>query len=542
VDVSALLLLYRLQSRAVVRRLVGNLRTVKGVLLFVFGVAVIGLWLAPSLWQAMGMPRTDPKVVQDVAPVLLLASCLLQAFSSGGERAIAFTPAEVDFLFAGPFTRRQLLAYKVGKSVAGMAFSATLLSVVLLRHAAHWGQAWVGLFLAMMFLQLVGMAITLVGQSVGERAYTRGRKVALGLVLAAVAVVVLPAMSGGGGARPGFFEVARTLRASRVGSVVLAPLDVFGRLFTADAWWPGGWMDVGLAVAINGALLLLVFYLDADYLEAAANRSVAAYERARRVRQGGVMVASVPGGRPRGAIPRLPYCAGAGPIAWRQATSAIRNGRGMLMVLLILAVAVGPAVLAARQGGANVAGTAVGAMAWITLIVGAWLRFDFRGDLDQLDYLKSLPVRPWAMAAGQIVTPTLLMTACHLAIVGTVIGATRRADAVLVFAAVVCLPFNAMLFAIENLIFLLFPTRAAANPADFQGYGRQILLLFAKGMLTLAAAGVAGACAAIVHVTTDSWAASAATAGGVLTLIAAGLVPVVGWAFARFDVAGDVPA
>src|SRR4051812_38858166 len=141
----ALLFLYRLQSRAVVRRLVGNLGTVKGVLLFVFGLAVIALWLAPSLWQAMRMPRTDPKVVQDVVPVLLLATCLLQAFTSGGERAIPFTPAEVDFLFPGPFTRRQLLAYKVGKAVAGMLFSATLLSIVLLRHAAGWGEAWAGL-------------------------------------------------------------------------------------------------------------------------------------------------------------------------------------------------------------------------------------------------------------------------------------------------------------------------------------------------------------------------------------------------------------
>src|SRR3954452_14558776 len=85
-----LLLLYRLQSRAVLRRLVGNLRTPQGVLLFLFGLAVIALWLAPSLWQAMQMPRTDPHVVLDIAPVLLLATCLLQAFTSGGDKAIAF--------------------------------------------------------------------------------------------------------------------------------------------------------------------------------------------------------------------------------------------------------------------------------------------------------------------------------------------------------------------------------------------------------------------------------------------------------------------
>jgi len=538
-----LFLLYRLHTRAVLRRLVGNLRSPKGVLLFLFGLAVVGLWLAPSLWQAMHMSRTDPHVVQDVAPVLLLATCLLQAFTSGGDKAIAFTPPEVDFLFPGPFTRRQLLAYKIAKSIAGMAFSATLLSVVLLRHAAHWGQAWVGLFLAMLFLQLVGMAITLAGQSVGERAYTRWRKVLLAIVLIGVGVAVLPAMANQG-ARPGFFEVARTLRSSRVGGVVLAPLEVFGRLFTAEQWWTTGLTYAALAVVIDAALLAIVFYLDADYLEAAANRSAVVYDRIRRIRQGGVIAASAGrGGKARGAIPRFPHVAGAGSIAWRQATAALRSGRGMLMMLLLLAIAAGPAVWAARESGegGSVSGAAVGAMAWITLIVGAWLRFDFRGDLDQLDYLKSLPIRPWAMAAGQVVTPTLLMTACHLAIVAGVVAVAGRADRILIFAAVVCLPFNAMLFAIENLIFLVFPTRAAANPADFQGYGRQILLLFAKGVLTLMAAALTAAVAMLVHVATSSWPATAATAGLTLTVIAASLLPAVGWAFARFDIAGDTP-
>jgi hypothetical protein len=365
----------------------------------------------------------------------------------------------------------------------------------------------------------------------------------------AIGAAVLPAMGHGGGERPGFFEIARTLRGSRAGAILLAPLEVFGRLFTADAWWPAGLAYAGLAVAMDVALLAVVFFLDADYLEAAASKSAAVYERMRRMRQGGVMAASsAPGSgrRARWRLPQLPYAAGAGPMAWRQATAAVRNGRGMLMMLLFLAVAAGPAILAARNeeggGASGVSGIAVGAMAWITLIVGAWLRFDFRGDLDQLDYLKSLPVAPWAMAAGQIVTPTVLMTICHLLIVAGVTAALGHADRVLVFAAVVCLPFNAMLFAIENLIFLLFPTRAAANPADFQGYGRQILLLFAKGLLTLVAGGIAAALAMVAHLLTDSWVVSAATAGVVLTVIAAALVPAVGWAYARFDVSSDVPA
>jgi hypothetical protein len=514
------------------------MRSVKGALLGVFGLIVVGLWLAPSLWQAHSLPRTDPGAVRDVAPVILLAMSLLALVTSGGEKAVTFTPAEVDFLFPGPFTRRQLLAYKIGKAVAGVTFSSVLMAVVFLRHASGWMQAWAGIFLAMMFMHLLSMAVTLVAQSAGERAYTRTRKIVLGVILLAVVAAVWPALMKGG--RPGFFEIARMLRESRVGAVVLAPLEVFGRLFTAGGWGEGlGY--AALAAGIDAVLMFVVFYLDADYLEAAASRSQAMYERMQRVRRGGLAALGGPAKRARGSVPQLPYLAGAGPIAWRQMTAAVRNSKGLLFVMVILAVSMGPLLFTAKAGH-SLSGAVVGSMAWMTLIVGAWLRFDFRGDLDQMDHLKSLPASGAAVSLGQLVTPTLLMTACHLAIVGSVLAVSRRMDLVLVSAAALCLPFNALLFGIENFIFLLFPTRAAATPGDFQGYGRQILVFFAKGALLLVTAGIAAAAGFVTYRLSHSWPATVGTAGAVLLAAAVGTVPAVAWAFARFDVAGDLPA
>jgi hypothetical protein len=528
-----------LQTRALVRRLTRGVRSVKGAVLFVFGVAVVGLWLAPSVWQAHVVGRTDPRAVLDLAPVLLLASCLLTVITSGGEKAIAFSPAEVDFLFPGPFTRRQLLAFKIGKSLGGIAFSSLLLSVVLLRHARAWPAAWAGLALAMLFLQMFGVAITLVAQSIGERAYTRGRKVVLGLVIVLALAWVLPRMSAGGG-RPGFLEMAKSLRASRVGHVLLAPLEAFGRLFVADRLWPDAFVYGGIALGIDVLLVFVVFYLDADYLEAAAARSQVLYDRLQRVRRGGGLAAIGAPAKGRWAMPRLPYWAGAGPVVWRQGTTALRNSKGLLMVLLILAIAVGPLVLSANRDG-NLSGSVVGAMAWMTLIVGSWIRFDFRGDLDQMDHLKSLPASGWAISAGQLVTPAVLMTLCHALVVASVMAATRRWDPVLAFAAVVSAPFNAMMFAVENLIFLVFPTRGAQNPTDFQGYGRQLLILFAKGIILLIACGIAALVAYVGHQLTGSWTASAVTAAFVLTAEAVALVPAVAWAYGRFDVSRDMP-
>ncbi len=534
---NALIVLYRLQGRAMARRATRGARSVKGALLLAFGVVIVGLWLAPSVWLAQSSPRTDPAQVLDAAPVLLLSACLLAVVTSGGEKAIAFTPAEVDFLFPGPFTRRQLLAYKLGKTLAGVVFSSLMLSAVLLRHAASWPHAWVALLLAMLFLQLFSMAVTLLAQSAGERAYTRGRKVVLALVVVAIAVAVYPYLKGGG--RATFMEIARALRSSRVGAVLLAPLDVFGRLFVAGEWWPDGLKNAGLALGIDLALMAVVFVLDADYLEAAATKSQALHARLARVRKSGFAAIGGTGGKARGSVPMPPPWRGAGPVAWRQATTAIRNARALLFVLLIIAIGAGP-VLRSAGDEHELAMPVINLLVWMTVIVASWFRFDFRGDLDQMDYLKSLPVSALALSAGQLVTPVLMMTACHWLIVGGVMIAARRADETLIAAAVLSVPLNLLLFSVENVIFLLMPSRTVAGPADL--LGRNMLMLFAKMLILAIFGGIAGLAGYAVYAYSRSAPGAIGTAALLLTAFALATLPLVAWAFNRFDVAGDTPA
>src|SRR6266571_5077726 len=78
------------------------------------------------------------------------------------------------------------------KSVKGTFLFIVGVLVVFLRHASGWPAAFAGLFLAMLFVQLFGMAITLIAQAAGERAYTRSRKIVLALILAAIAFALLP--------------------------------------------------------------------------------------------------------------------------------------------------------------------------------------------------------------------------------------------------------------------------------------------------------------------------------------------------------------
>ncbi len=116
---------------------------------------------------------------------------LLIVFSSAGEAAVYFTPAEVDFLFAAPFTRRELLYYKLARTFLALLVMSAFFSLTFLTSIHYWPWGYVGLLLAMAMVQLLGMVTALTGQIVAESAYTRARK----SVLLAVAVVVLAGLA-----------------------------------------------------------------------------------------------------------------------------------------------------------------------------------------------------------------------------------------------------------------------------------------------------------------------------------------------------------
>jgi len=48
------------------------------------------------------------------------------------------------------------------------------------------------------------------------------------------------------------------------------------------------------------------------------------------------------------------------------------------------------------------------------------LKFDFRDELDRLDMLRSLPLRPGAVAAAELVAPVLMLTILQLILLAAV--------------------------------------------------------------------------------------------------------------------------
>src|SRR5208337_2939943 len=114
------------------RYLVRNLRTVKGAVLGLVGLLVFGSWLSTLFFMPTNHAGFPAETIRTNGPAFLLIYCLLNVVLSSGEKGIYFTPAEVNYLFPGPFTRRQILAYKILATVF-LGLPATLVLALFFR-------------------------------------------------------------------------------------------------------------------------------------------------------------------------------------------------------------------------------------------------------------------------------------------------------------------------------------------------------------------------------------------------------------------------
>jgi hypothetical protein len=537
----ALWTLIRLHFKSVLRRTVRGVRRPRGFVFLLFGLLVFCMYIIPSIYGATKIHRTDPQTVRTVAPFAILGFCLGNLFVSFGESAVAFTAAEVDFLFPGPFSRRSLLAFKMIKTALGTTSTALIFSLVMLRFSSHWIACFIGIWLTIQFMQLFAMAVVMLGQTLGERAYTAVRRTAVLIILAVVLLLAAPKLAAGLNTDP--MQLMRQVHSTLLGHVLLWPFDVFAKTITAQNIFPELIQSALIALTIDLLMLAAVISLDANYMETAAALSLRRYERFNRIRRGGV--AGMTGrANTRLHVKPLPFLGGAGPIAWRQLTGAVRNSRG-LFILLSISCTIAAVFLMRHHSKANSDfGSIAGVAIWINLIFVSMLKFDFRDELDRLDLLRSLPITPTAIAAAEVAVPTLLLCAIQsLLLVAAAVE--HLAPLPLLFAAAAfSLPFNLLLVSIENLMFLLFPLRSVGLIAgDMQMVGRQMIIFFCKFLLLMTGLSLAALLALPAYILSQkSWPAFTAVMWLALLIISLSMIPLLAHRFSRFDPSLDTPA
>jgi hypothetical protein len=436
------------------------------------------------------------------------------------------------------------LIYKLAKTLPGSVLMAWIFSASFLIYLDSWLSAFLGIWLTLAFAQLVTLAAALARQIVAEYAYTVARKL-IGIALAVLAAAGLAQALWQAPVRS-IADLARHFRETRTGIVLLAPFEVFSHAILARNWFPElvGW--AGGAVAIDLILLALVLKLDADYIEAAAAISQKVYDRALRARRGGGLAPPSSKTAARIRLRPFPWLGGGGPLAWRQILLVTRLSRYVLLLFLVLGAVL--LTLAFALGSEGPAAEAVPVMgiallAYMTLMVTMQLPWAFRGDLDHIDFLKTLPVAPLALATGELAGGVLLLALIQLIILAGLMAAGANPAIVLV-AAAFAVPIDVLMLAMNNVLFLIYPVRwGQGGSVDFQLMGRAMLFVLLDFLMLIPALGIPAAIGGIVCAVTGfyfpafavtSWVALAAELPVWLLLLA--------WTFQRFDPSTDTPA
>jgi hypothetical protein len=536
----SLWLLLRLRSWGWLRARLRDVRTVKGALLVVAG----SLCLLPALVLALIAPASlidaQITVIERFGPLGMFAFCVLNVLLSTGERVVYYSPAEINYLFCGPYRPRQVLLYKMVGGFGGGLLTAGLLTLVFVVHARSALAAFAGLFLALAMLYLFTLAVSLFASMVGALAFDRRRKLLLaalvGLVLFSLAQLGKEALA----LSP--WELLARLERSPAARAVATPFLPFVRAFTAKRLWPDlvGWSAV--ALAIDAAMVGLVLVLNTSYYEASAAATARMYERLRRERAGAAWAGR---GKYRFGLPMLPWWGGVGPIAWRQLTAVARSPGRLLALFFLFAIPVATFLLIVnRSEGLNDPSTAVVAVS-VLLAVGLFapsmIGYDFRPDLGRLEVLKTLPLEPGRLVVGQLVTPALVLTAEEWLALAVIALITRPGPALCAAVVVVLPAFNFLLLEVENLFFLWYPARwVAGNTLDFETMGRQVFLILGKTASAGIVAGVATALGAAAYfVAGRSWAAAVSVACLTVLGFDAAMVPLLARSFVDFDVARE---
>ena len=365
-------------------------------------------------------PRVPASLAGPLAVAPALGGLALMLAAAGAwlfpmdSSLLAFSEAEQQFLFPAPVSRRQLLIYRIMRSQIGMLFGSAMigifspptLGVSRLRISAA---SWIILVTARLYFTGVTLARARLGLSAGRTrrvAWLPLSALALALALVAGAVGAQWRLTPPADALAGLLLIGRAAD-SLPASVVLLPFKALVQPLFSE--WPGPYfVAIAWALVVLGAVATWVLLSDEAFQDAvsdaATRRSQEPVNRGEpvyKVRSTGWILP--PTGRPETAF------------AWKAAMQTLRmvDKRSLLRSVVILSSLT---IVAALMGRANGLASLLGAFSmagtmFSILLAPQIVRMDMRQDLQHLELLKTWPVKASAVVRGELVWPSVIITA-----------------------------------------------------------------------------------------------------------------------------------
>ena len=507
---AALLYLFK---RTAANRLRSQLRRVRNPrYVFAVIVGVLYIWLALFRNTRVGNGPLSSIVDTTLFAPIIAAFLLLAAgrwWLFGSDRsALAFLPAEVQFLFPAPVSRRTLVHAKLLRNQFAILLN-TLIWTILLRGGAQTPDGWrrgIALWLLFSTLSLHRLGASIVrANAIDNDGAGRKRSiipvVIFGALIAAVAFGLVTEIDS--------FRVANAQGYKAIGAAVV---DALGKPIPRYALWPvrallnpifaptyAAWLAaIPLSLLILLAHYLWVVRLDHAFEEAALEASQHRAERLLRFRTSQLGKAR----SRKGKLARIPSMAIRGrpelAIVWKNVAAAIRGGAWRTqLVSFTIGLAVFAAVTkSASNDAANIfVGVAFGWAAMLLFVGPLWMRFDLRLDLTRLAILKTFPLTGRSIVLAEIIGVSVLhtLTIWSLLTVPLVmifldqeLAIAAGANVPRFLAVIVAVPvFNFLMFTIQNATALLFPAwvRLGTESRGFETMGQNLLTTGATALV-----------------------------------------------------------
>ena len=574
-------LLY-LQYHSIKNRLVMRIKRLKQPKYLVGGI-VGGLYFYWYFFRTLfGTPTRGQAVTLLASPgnlalfesigALILLMILLMAWIIPHQRAaLAFTEAEVAFLFPAPISRRGLIHFKLLRSQTAILFTTLFLLLVTNRFG---GKAWIhaaGWWLALSVLNLHFLGSSFARTMLLDRGIANWQRrlgiLALVVLTAGIVIVwvrqTMPPFEPSRVQEPDAIkDYAQQVLTAGPLPYLLYPLRLVVRPYLA----PNAWAFV--SVLGPAVLLLLLHYWwvvrsNVAFEEASVEASRKLAETVAAVRAGNWRGTRKPPKRKRSPFKLRSMGPPAVALLWKNLISAGQAfSLRMWLSLAVFAVcaSVGIGQVSGRSGLRAALGMiAAMLMAWSLLLGTQLLRQDFRQDLPLADILKTYPLRSWQLALGELLAPATALTGIQWFLLILVVGlfwepATGRLGWAswlgLGFGAALIVPMvNMITLQIPNASALLFPAWFQTTKGGGQGIevmGQRLIFLLGQMLAFIVALIPAAALSAgvffVVKMLFGVVAAiplASIAAAFVLAVEAALGVMLLGWLFERFDVSAE---
>ena len=499
--------------RAQVKRLRSPRNAVAIVLSF--GYFYFVFWRNSAGKNGSGSPFSaliGNEFVGPVAAALLLFTSARWWLFGADRSALAFTPAEVQFLFPAPISRRGLVHAKLVRGQLAILINTLIWSVFLRGNGASAG-GWrrgvaVWLLFSTLSLHRLGAAIVRTNAIEHQRAGQRRSVIPLIVFSAVVAAVAWGLISQ--------IDAIKLANVQGMKATLHAVVVALSQTIPAIALWPvraivepvftttsALWLHLLPASLLVFALhYLWVLRLDASFEEAALEATKTRAERIQSFR-------SAQGLRkrnPKGKIAWIPKMALMGrpeiAIAWKNIAAALRGSawRAQTIIFFIGLAAVAVMTQFWGEKTAQVFVALCGAWGGMLVFIGPFsMRYDLRLDLPRLAILKTYPLSGSKLVAAEIAGVTILhsisiwtimiVPITLFAIDPRMFGDVSDTPIILLTIAIAIPALNLLMFTVQNGAALLFPAwvRLGAETRGFETMGQNLLTMGATSIV----AGVA---------------------------------------------------